>query len=321
MKIKKIKRYNYNGLVYNFHCLPNENYFSQNILVHNCYKSNTGKGHNMTFETFKKVFHNLPRTLTQIAFGIGDIDGNPDMWKIFEYCKNNDYNEVTPNVTINGARLTEEDLDRLSKVCGAVAVSRYEPSDYCYNAVEQLTNRGMEQVNIHMLLAAETYDNCIKVIDEAASDPRLEKLRAIVFLALKPKGRGKNLTPLNDPQKYKELVYYAFSKGVNIGFDSCSAPLFLSAVKDDPKYKEYETLAEPCESYLFSIYINEKGVTYPCSFLEDETNGIDLTKKGMSLEDYWFAESTNKWRKELLETAHKDCLVKGCRQCPKYDIY
>lgn len=287
-----------------------------------CYKSNTGEGHNMDLHTFKKVFHNMPKTLTQIAFGIGDIDGNPDMWDIFDYCRNNDHNEVIPNVTINGARLTPEILDRLSKTMGAIAVSRYNPSDYCYNAVKELTQRGMKQVNIHMLLSAETYDDCIKTIDEAASDPRLENLNAIVFLALKPKGRGKSMSPLNNPEKYKALVYYAFEKGISIGFDSCSAPMFLQAVKDDKNYKKYEQLAEPCESYLFSIYVNEKGITFPCSFLEEESKGIDLTQENMELKDYWFAPYTEKWRKDLLATAcSENCLVKGCRQCPKYEIY
>jgi len=50
-----------------------------------CYKGNTKKGHNMSFETFKKIFQKLPKTVTQIAFGIGDIDGNPDIWNIFQY--------------------------------------------------------------------------------------------------------------------------------------------------------------------------------------------------------------------------------------------
>jgi len=129
-----------------------------------CYKANTPKGTYMSYLTFKKVFHNLPRTLTQIAFGIGDIDANPDIWKIFDYCRNNEHNEVVPNVTINGARLTPETLDNLAKYCGAVAVSRYNPSDFCYDAVEELSVRGMKQVNIHMLLSRETYEDCFKVL-------------------------------------------------------------------------------------------------------------------------------------------------------------
>jgi hypothetical protein len=38
-----------------------------------CYKSNTAKGHNMSFETFKKILDKLPKTIGQIAFGLGDL--------------------------------------------------------------------------------------------------------------------------------------------------------------------------------------------------------------------------------------------------------
>ena len=38
-----------------------------------CYKSNNLNGKNMPIDTFKKVFHKLPRTLTQIALGLGSI--------------------------------------------------------------------------------------------------------------------------------------------------------------------------------------------------------------------------------------------------------
>lgn len=46
-KIKKITRENFKGTVYNIGTLPNHNYFADNILVHNCYKSNTTKGRNI----------------------------------------------------------------------------------------------------------------------------------------------------------------------------------------------------------------------------------------------------------------------------------
>ena len=40
MKIKSIKKIPYSGKVYNFHCTPDEVYFSEGVLVHNCYKKN-----------------------------------------------------------------------------------------------------------------------------------------------------------------------------------------------------------------------------------------------------------------------------------------
>ena len=64
-----------------------------------CYKSNTFKGKNMSFDTFKQIFDKMPGNLTQIAFGIGDIDANPDLFKMFAYCR---AMNVVPNITING---------------------------------------------------------------------------------------------------------------------------------------------------------------------------------------------------------------------------
>ena len=129
IKIRKIIRQKYDGKVYNIGTLPNHNYFANSLLVHNCYKSNTSQGKNMSLETFKKIFHKIPLNLTQIAFGIGDIDANPDLWKIMEYCRNNNYNQVVPNITINGKRLTDEHIGMLAELCGAVAVSRYNPDE------------------------------------------------------------------------------------------------------------------------------------------------------------------------------------------------
>lgn len=287
-----------------------------------CYKSNTGVGVNMSFDKFKTIFHKLPKTLTQIAFGIGDIDSNPDFFKIMEYCRNNDYNEVAPNTTINGYGLTDEYADQLAKLCGAVSVSMYEPKDVCYDAVKKLTDRGMKQVNIHRLVSHETYDACLEVMADKASDPRLKDLNAIVFLALKPIGDRNNFKKLGT-EKYKTLVDYAFENDVRVGFDSCSAPMFLESVKDRPDFKKLEQLSEPCESYLFSFYINVEGKTTPCSFLEKKGySEIDVAECGDFIKDVWKSKPVEEFRSKLLATTSK-CTINGsgCRLCPEYDIY
>ena len=50
-----------------------------------CYKSNTCNGINMSFEHFKKIFHKFPRSLTQIAFGVTDLQ----IPKYYKKVKNN----------------------------------------------------------------------------------------------------------------------------------------------------------------------------------------------------------------------------------------
>jgi hypothetical protein len=293
-----------------------------------CYKSNTGQGSYMSFDDIKIMFEKFPKTLPQIAFGIGDINANPDMWKIFEYCRQN---KVVPNVTINGTGLTDENAQMLVKLCGAVAVSNYN-TDTCYNAVEKLSKLGLEQVNIHMLLSDETYDRCMAALDDASpiiggttksgslvrNDRRLDKIGAIVFLWLKPKGDRNVFHQVSNKEKYVRLVNTAISKGVPFGFDSCSAPFFLDAVQGHEKYDRYERLAESCESTLFSYYINVEGIGFPCSFTEGVKGwvGVDVLKADSFMKDVWLNKETIKFREANIGSCDKN----NCRHCQIYEL-
>jgi len=282
-----------------------------------CYKSNTGKGHNMSFETFKKIFHKLPKTLTQIAFGLGSIDSNKYTFKIFKYCRDNG---IIPNTTISGWNLTPEYASKLANVCGAVSVSRYKPKDICYDAVKKLAENGLKFVNIHQLVSKETYKDCLQVMKDSKTDKRLKGLNAIVFLALKPKGDRNSYHKLGKT-KYKTLIKFALKNNIKVGFDSCSAPMFLNAIKKHKNYKTFEQLCEPCESYLFSCFINVFGKTVPCSFLEDIEGykEIDVVNCKDFLKDVWNNKEVKKFRVKLLKTTGSVC--KSCRSCPEFDIY
>jgi hypothetical protein len=198
-----------------------------------CYKSNTAIGKNMSFETFKSIFNSItkpdsaPNNLTQIAFGIGDIDSNPDLYEMFAYSRGNG---VIPNVTINGWRMNDYHFNMLARLCGAVAVSHYDDKT-CFNAVEELTSRGKTQINIHKLLAKETLHSCHRLIESAASDPRLSKLNAIVFLLMKPKGNRNKLTSIKNLRDYEQLFLHAKNRGIQFGMDSCSGPNLLKATE------------------------------------------------------------------------------------------
>ena len=281
-----------------------------------CYKSNRRCGDNMSFETFKQMFDKFPKHLTQIAFGIGDIDGNPDLWKIMDYCREN---KVIPNITINGERMTPELYDRLASTCGAVAVSYYN-RDTCYNAVKELSDRGMKQVNIHALLSYETLPNCTEILgSRAAGEPRLAGLNAVVFLWLKPKGERNTLHQVSG-EDFKDLIDASINLELPFGFDSCSASNFLKAVSSDPNFEQYKIMSEPCESTLFSYYINVNGMGFPCSFSEgtSEYAGVNILEieDGKFLHDVWNNEETCKFRRTVM--ANKDC--NGCRMCPVYDL-
>ncbi|KKN31045.1 hypothetical protein LCGC14_0827950 [marine sediment metagenome] len=281
-----------------------------------CYKDNRSTGRNMSLDTFKQILAKLPKTCTQIAFGTGSLTANPDVWDILRHCR---AEGVIPNITINGSLMQPEHYQWLTDVCGAVAVSRYD-ADTCYEAVRQLSSAGLQQTNIHQLLSEETFEDCLQVIQDAQQDDRLRGLRAIVFLALKPIGRGTRMTPLRSMDQYGQLVAAALESGVGFGFDSCSAPMFLKAIEHHAEYERFVQLAEPCESTLFSIYIDVNARAFPCSFLESDFEGVDVLAAEDFLRDVWRAPSIVRWRTKLLNTVVGG-LVNGCRQCPAFDIY
>ena len=271
-----------------------------------CYKGNTGNGIYMNIDTFKKVFKNLPPSVTQIAFGIGDILGNPNMWDIFDYCNENG---VVPNVTVNGEGITDEIADKLVNKCGAVAVSLYD-KDKTYNTVKLLTDKGLKQTNIHFMLSEETYDKAFELMNDYITDNRLLNLNAIVFLSLKKQGRAKNGFEGLSEDNFKNVIDFAFDKNVPIGFDSCSAQKFIKSIQGNDNSDILIQMAEPCESTLYSMYINTEGKFFPCSFIEGTEgweNGIDVVNCSNFFKDIWYNDKTKSFRSEVI----------SCRNCSK----
>lgn len=264
-----------------------------------CYKSNTTNGKNMSFDTFKKVLDKMPNVLTQIAFGAdAQATSNPDLFDMMRYSR---HKGVIPNITV--ADIDDDTALTLSKLCGAVAVSRYQIKSICYSSVKKLTELGMKQVNIHQMISQETLDQAYETLYDIKHDPILKGLNAIVFLSLKKKGRGEGFTPLTQDQ-FKQLVDEAFKLEISFGFDSCGANKFLQSVKERSNYKQLEQMAEPCESSCFSFYIDVDGKGYPCSFTEgchgwDE--GIDIVGCDDFINDVWNNDKIKKFRERIIK--------------------
>lgn len=280
-----------------------------------CYKSNTPNGKYMTLENFNKIFGKFNKVLNQIAFGAdAELKTNPEWFEIFKYAKDHD---VVPNVTV--ANIDDETADKLASVCGAVAVSRYDNKHICYDTVKKLTDRGMTQINIHIMAAENTFDNLMETLKDKLVDSRLKKLNAIVILSLKKCGRGKNLNQLSQ-DKFKEVIKFALENGIKIGFDSCSCGKFLSSIDnmkmDDKSKAMLKMSSEPCESTCFSIYIDVEGKVFPCSFCpeiwkNEGIEGIDMLQVEDFLKDVWYNPKIVEFRNNL---------IKNNRKCPVYEV-
>ena len=155
-----------------------------------CYKLN-GQPYketkHMSLETFKEILKRFNPGLTQIALGLTNTTSNPDFWNILEECNKQ---SIIVNFTTHGLDITPEIAKRVSKLCGAAAVSIVN-RDKSYNAVKLFTDEGMKQVNIHCMICKERLNFAHQLIDDIQTDERLKKLNAIVFLQYKPKGNNK----------------------------------------------------------------------------------------------------------------------------------
>ena len=277
-----------------------------------CYKSNGpgGKNH-MSLDTFKTILSKMGKQLTQLALGVdAQCTANPDTFAIMEHARTQG---VIPNVTV--ADITPDTADKLARLCGAVAVSYYPERDKnrCYDTVKMLTDRGMTQINIHAMLSSDRYESILELIEDRKTDTRLAGLNAIVFLSLKQKGRGKRFKQLGFV-RFNHILDLCFKSGIAFGFDSCSYHLFDRAIKSRPNYAQLIQTAEPCESGVFSAYIDVKGSYFPCSFYpgtEGWETGINVKDSESFLADIWNHDRTGKERGKLLG---------NCRQCPIYEI-
>jgi len=175
----------------------------------------------------------------------------------------------------------------------------------------------MEYISIY-LISDQTYEECFNIMYDIKNDPRLKGLNALVLLSLKSKGRAyeNNYKPITQDQ-FNEIVNYSFKNNVPIGFDSCSAQKFLESVKNEPNYKQLETLTEPCEAAIYSTYINEMGVYYPCSFMEGQEEweeGIDVLKANNFIDDVWDHPKTKEFRNKVIA-----CRIAN-KSCPQFEI-
>lgn len=333
MKIKSISKESFNGKVYNFHCLPNENYFANGVLVHNCYKSNQPNGSYMSFDTFKTVFDkmNQPRTMTQIAFGVdAECRTNPDIWRIMDYALENG---VVPNVTV--ADIDQHTAENIVRRCGACAVSCYERNkDCCYDSIQLLVEEAKAQgrksfkVNMHLLVSHETEKFVFEVLDDILHDQRLKGMGAVVLLSLKQKGRGVAFHKMDD-DVYRKAIFFLQDNHIPYGSDSCGANRLMKCLKayydgkenGDEMYRSVLNCVEPCESTLYSIFVNVKGEVFPCSFMEGEQDwehGIDLKddKYKNFTTQVWNHPRVLEWRQNAIRCIN----CNGCNQCPHYEI-
>ena len=244
-----------------------------------CYQGDKTEPH-MTLENFKKIIDEVKHHTNQVALGgRGDPNLHPQFKEIVEYARNNN---VVPNYTTSGIGLTDEQI-KVSKLCGAVAVSDYGRS-YTYEAIQSLIDAGIK-TNIHMIFTRYTADKVSKIIYgynpwfyRGESSVDIDALNAVIFLLFKPQGSGADLNW--QPTK---LQLKSFSEKVmkakclfKVGMDSCLVNWVVQNIK---MTKRQKMSLDTCEGSRMSVYISPNMVMMPCSFANEADYGVQISEK------------------------------------------
>ncbi len=246
-----------------------------------CYRDSSINGKHMNKDEFKVLMEYMKETDTyQIALGGGNPNQHPNFVEMLKLCRVK-YG-IVPSYTTNGDGLTDNILLASKKYCGAVAISYYEPYEKFSNALNQLLLYGIK-TNIHFLLTSKTIKQAIKWLREPPKV--LKDINAIVFLNYKPVGKKANNNLLlknssdSDIKQFFYLINKHDIKRFKIGFDSCTVSGIVENIDFNPNF------IEACEAGRFSAFISENMILYPCSFMEQNIEGIDLVN--ISLKDAW----------------------------------
>ena len=208
--IKSINKIQYSGNVYNFAVKDNNDYYANNILVHNCYEGCTANSKHG--DLFKYPFINTLHAYTELALNGNDLD-HPDIEKFLEFLKEK---KVFANITVNQNQFFAN-YDRIKdwqekKMVYGIGVSLQNATDELIEKMNSIPN-----TVLHTIVGILTEDDIMKLKDHNIK---------ILLLGYKQLQRGVNyLNSHNDEvNKNKQYVYDNLSDITNwfkvVSFDN-----------------------------------------------------------------------------------------------------
>ena len=208
--IKSINKIQYSDNVYNFAVKDNNDYYANNILVHNCYEGCTANGKHG--DLFKYPFINTLHAYTELALNGNDLD-HPDIEKFLEFLKEK---KVFANITVNQNQFFAN-YDRIKdwqekKMVYGIGVSLQNATDELIEKMNSIPN-----TVLHTIVGILSEDDIMKLKDHNIK---------ILLLGYKQLQRGVNyLNSHNDEvNKNKQYVYDNLSDITNwfkvVSFDN-----------------------------------------------------------------------------------------------------
>lgn len=281
-----------------------------------CYRQSDLNGSHIEIANYEMLVRQASAIgVMQVALGGGNPNQHPKFEKILKITR--EKYGIVPSYTTNGRGITPDIARQSAALCGAVAVSAYQPFEDVESAIKTLANAGTK-VNLHVVLDAESIERAIQWL--LAPPGIFADINAIVFINYKPIGRGaENMILANSPllRKFFQVVENV-QPTIKLGFDSCMVS-GLASFSSIPG-----TFYESCEAGRFSMFVSETMQAYPCSFMESGWKGISIT--GDNLLAVWqngqsFIDIREKIRKARCEgCTHEGICMGGCPVFPQINL-
>ncbi|MCL1795236.1 MAG: SPASM domain-containing protein [Oscillospiraceae bacterium] len=260
-----------------------------------CYQSGASVSKpNMLLSDFICIAEQCAGRVNQFALGgRGDPDLHENFGQILKICRENN---IVPNYTTSGYRLSDAAIKESKDHCGAVAVSWYH-GDYTIDAIKRFVAAGVK-TNIHYVLSRNTIK---EAIERLGKDDFPTGINAVIFLVYKPVGYGKreNVLDPNDETVAKFFEQIERSHRFKVGVDSCMTPGILTYCKEI----SFESI-DACEGARFSCYIDAQMNMLPCSFTSINHHGISL--RNHTIEEAWHHSQFESFRRRFANRC-SDC--------------
>jgi radical SAM protein with 4Fe4S-binding SPASM domain len=246
----------------------------------------------MSYLDYQEIIRQVRGKVMQVALGgRGDPNKHQQFGDILKLTRAND---IVPNYTTSGLKLTQDEVSLTVEYCGAVAVSWYR-SKYTLKALDAFISAGAT-TNIHYVLSNSSIDEAIdRLKKNNFFGDGTNRINAVVFLIHKPVGLGDQSEVLRaeDPRVHEFFDIVSNWQGnFSIGVDSCSTPgivNFASSVRMD--------YLDTCEGARFSAYITPDMIMTPCSFDQSAEYGVSL--RDHTIEEAWASDKFKRFRDHL----------------------
>ena len=163
---------------------------------------------------------------------------------------------------------------------------------------------------MHIVVSNDNMPHLKEVLQDIA-DKKVDGLKSVVLLRIKPKGRAAHMDCKIPMSTYEEIVKFCLDHKISFGFDSCSATPVMEVLKKIGRPELCQS-CESCESSKLSSYINVKGEYWSCSFAEetDFMKPIDVLKHKSAIE-WWNSDEVKRIR--FYDKP-------ACKSCPIFDL-